>query len=142
MTAGSTPDDQEKLANTFLTLVEDLVTELHADNIPSFVLTLDSSLDDDLGLDSLTRVELISRIEQHFNITLPQRDFAEAESPRDLLRSIVNAQGHKKTFSARQVVERVVGKVGELPHHAATLVEVLEWHLQHNPERLARQHSG
>ena len=136
MAAGSTPDDQEKLANTFLMLVEDLVTELHADKILSFVLTLDSSLDDDLGLDSLARVELISRIEQHFNVTLPQRDFAEAESPRDLLRSIINAQGHNKTFSAKQVVERVVGKVRKLPHQAATLVEVLEWHLQHNPERL------
>lgn len=136
MAAGSTPDDQEKLANTFLMLVEDLVTELHADKILSFVLTLDSSLDDDLGLDSLARVELISRIEQHFNVTLPQRDFAEAESPRDLLRSIINAQGHNKNFSAKQVVERVMGKVRKLPHQAATLVEVLEWHLQHNPERL------
>ena len=136
MAAGSTSDDQDKLTNTFLSLIEDLVTELHADKNPSFVLSLDSSLDDDLGLDSLARVELISRIEQNFNVTLPQRDFAEAESARDLLRSIINAQGHKKTFPAKQVIERVVGKVGQLPHHAATLVDVLEWHLQHNPERL------
>ena len=136
MQAGFTPDDQDKLANTLLMLIEGLVTELHADKTLSFVLSLDSSLDDDLGLDSLARVELISRIEQHFNVTLPQRDFAEAESPRDLLRSIINAQGHKKTFSAKQVIERAVGKVGELPHHAATLVEVLEWHVEHNPERL------
>ena len=92
MKAGFTPDDQDKLANTLLMLIEDLVTELHADKTLSFVLSLDSSLDDDLGLDSLARVELISRIEQHFNVTLPQRDFAEAESPRDLLRSIINAQ--------------------------------------------------
>ena len=136
MAAGFTPDDQDKLANKLLLLIEDLVTELHADKTLSFVLSLDSSIDDDLGLDSLARVELISRIEQHFNVTLPQRDFAEAESPRDLLRSIVNAQGHKKTVSAGRVIERAVGKVGELPHHAATLVEVLEWHMQHNPERL------
>jgi 1-acyl-sn-glycerol-3-phosphate acyltransferase len=136
MAAGSTPDDLEKLTNTFLMLIEDLVTELHADKTLSFVLNLDSSLDDDLGLDSLARIELISRIEQHFNVTLPQRDFAEAESPRDLLRSIINAQGHKKTFPAKQVIERAVGKVGKLPHHATTLVDVLEWHLQHNPERL------
>jgi 1-acyl-sn-glycerol-3-phosphate acyltransferase len=136
MAAGFTPDDQDKLANNLLMLIEELVTELRADKTLSFVLRLDSSLDDDLGLDSLARVELISRIEQHFNVTLPQRDFAEAESPRDLLRSIINAQGHKKSFSTKQVVERVVGKVEKLPHQAATLVEVLEWHLQHNPERL------
>jgi 1-acyl-sn-glycerol-3-phosphate acyltransferase len=136
MTAGSTPDDQEKLTSTLLTLIEDLVTELHADKNLSFVLSLDSSLDDDLGLDSLARVELISRIERHFNVTLPQQDFAEAESARDLLHSIINAQGHEKTFPAKQVIERAVGKVGELPHHAATLVDVLDWHLQQNPERL------
>ena len=136
MAAGLTADDQGKMANTLLELIEELVTELRADKTLSFVLRLDSSLDDDLGLDSLARVELISRIEQHFNVSLPQRDFAEAESPRDLLRSIINAQGHKKTFPASQVIERAVGRVGELPHHAATLVEVLEWHLQHNPERL------
>jgi len=86
MAAGSTSDDQEKLTNTFLALIEDLVTELHADKNPSFVLSLDSSLDDDLGLDSLARVELISRIQQNLNVTLPQRDLAEAESARDLLR--------------------------------------------------------
>ena len=61
MTAGFTPDDQDKLANTLLMLIEDLVTELHADKAFSFVLSLDSSLDDDLGLDSLTHVELIAQ---------------------------------------------------------------------------------
>ena len=136
MAAGLTADDQDKLANTLLMLIEDLVTELHADKAHSFVLSLDSSIDDDLGLDSLARVELISRIEQHFNVTLPQQAFAEAESPRDLLRSIIDAKGHNKTFPARQVIERTVGKIGELPHHAATLVEVLEWQVQNNPERL------
>ena len=34
------------------------------------------------------------------------------------------------------MVERAVGKVEELPQHASTLIEVLEWHVQHNPERL------
>jgi len=45
MAAGSTSDDQEKLTNTFLALIEDLVIELHADKNLSFVLSLDSSLD-------------------------------------------------------------------------------------------------
>ena len=31
MAAGFTPDDQGKLANTLLTLIEELVTELRAD---------------------------------------------------------------------------------------------------------------
>jgi 1-acyl-sn-glycerol-3-phosphate acyltransferase len=136
MGARSPTDDQENLTNTLLTLIEDLVTELHADKRHGIAPGLDSSLDDDLGLDSLTRVELISRIERHFDVTLPQQEFAEAESPRDLLRSIIDAQGVEKTLPPRQVVDRAAGKVGNLPHSAATLVDVLEWHLRHNPERL------
>ncbi len=41
MKAGFTPDDQDKLANTLLMLIEDLVTELHTDKTLSFVLSLD-----------------------------------------------------------------------------------------------------
>jgi len=136
MNAGFTPNSQDKVAYTLLKLIENLVTELYANKPRTFVLTLDSSLDNDLGLDSLARVELIARIEQHFNVTLPQRVFAEAESPRDLLRSISSAQGHKKLFTSQNKVELVIGKVEELPHQASTLIEVLDWHVQHHPDRL------
>jgi len=136
MPASFTPDDQDKLANTLLMVIEELVAELHANKTRSFVLSLDSSLDDDIGLDSLARVELISRIEQHFKVTLPDRVFVEVESPRDLLRSIAGVQGQKQAFPSKHVVERAVGKVEELPHHASTLIDVLEWHVQHNPDRL------
>ena len=136
MAAGFTADDPNKLADALLTLIEDLVCELRADNTAGIMLSLDSSLDDDLGLDSLARVELVSRIESHFNVNLKLRDFAEAESPRDLLRSIIDAQGQKKSCPGRQVIERAVDAAVEPPRHAATLVEVLEWHVQHSPERL------
>ncbi len=136
MAVGSTEDDQDKLADTLLMQIEELVTELHANKTRSFTLSLDSSLDEDIGLDSLARVELIARIEQHFNVTLPQQVFAEAESPRDLLRSITSVQGQKQSFSSKKVVERTVGKIEELPHHASTLIDVLDWHVQHNPDRM------
>ncbi len=136
MEADFTSHDQDKLAHSLLKLIEVLVAELYANKPRTFVLTLDSSLDDDLGLDSLARYELISRIEQRFNITLPQRVFAEAESPRDLLRSISSAQGQKELFSSKNVVELTIGKVEELPHQASTLIDVLEWHVQHHPDRL------
>ncbi|MGE5800375.1 MAG: acyl carrier protein [Syntrophaceae bacterium] len=50
-------------------------------------ITLDSSLDRDAGLDSLARMELLARLESQFGIALPERVFADAETPRDLLRS-------------------------------------------------------
>jgi len=136
MAAGITSQDEDSQAYSLLKLIEQLIAELHTSKHRSYVLGLDSSLDGDIGLDSLARVELISRIEQHFNVTLPQRVFAEAESPRDLLRSISSARGQKQAFSAANVVELAVGKVEELPHQASTLVDVLEWHVEHNPDRL------
>ncbi len=136
MAAGLTSQNRDKQAYTLLKLIEKLVAELHVSKPRSYVLGLDSSLDGDIGLDSLARVELISRIEQHFNVTLPQRVFSEAESPRDLLRSISSASGQKQAFSAENVVELAVGKVEELPHQASTLIDVLEWHVGHNPDRL------
>lgn len=136
MEAGFTSHDQDKLAYSLLKLIEVLVAELYTNKPRTFVLTLDSSLDDDLGLDSLARVELISRIEQRFNVTLPLRVFAEAESPRDLLRSIFSAQGQKELLPSKNIVELAIGKVEELPHQASTLIDVLEWHVQHHPDRL------
>ncbi len=53
---------------------------------------LDNSLEKDLGLDSLARVELLARIERHFGLVLPERIFTEAETPRDLLRERVGVQ--------------------------------------------------
>ena len=136
MAAGFKSQDRENQAYTLLKLIKKLVAELQAGKPRSYVLGLDSSLDGDIGLDSLARVELIARIEQHFNITLPQRVFAEAESPRDLLRSISSARGKKQAFSSENVVELAVGKVEKLPHQASTLIDVLDWHVQHNPDRL------
>lgn len=119
-----------------LKVMQELVEELHAKKPRTFVLTLDSSLDDDLGLDSLARIELISRIEQRFNIVLPQRVFADAESPRDLLRAIVSAQGHEALTLSTGKIEVPVEKVEKLPGSAATLIDVLEWHVNHHPDRM------
>ena len=75
MPASFTPDDQDKLANTLLMVIEELFAELHANKTRSVVLSLDSSLDDDIRLDSLAPVELISRIEPPFMVTLLARFF-------------------------------------------------------------------
>jgi 1-acyl-sn-glycerol-3-phosphate acyltransferase len=136
MVADLTSQNRDKQAYILLKLIKKLVAELHTSRSRSYVIGLDSSLDGDIGLDSLARVELISRVEQHFNVTLPQLVFAEAESPRDLLRSISSARGQKQVFSSENVVELAIGKVEELPHQASTLIDVLEWHVQHNPDRL------
>ncbi|MFC6671965.1 acyl carrier protein [Marinobacterium aestuariivivens] len=77
-------------AATLLQLIDELSSELRPGQ-PKGPVLLDSTLDGDLGLDSLSRAELFSRIEQRFRVSLPGQTFAEAETPRDLLRALARA---------------------------------------------------
>lgn len=52
---------------------------------------MDDSLDRDLGISSLERVELLLRIERACGIRLPDTVMAEAATPRDLVAAILSA---------------------------------------------------
>lgn len=136
MSAGSVLQDQDKTIQVLLDVMQNLLSELHPYETRSFRLTLDSSFETDLRLDSLARIELISRLEQHFNIALPQRVFVDAETPRDLLRAITSARGRKEVYVPVTVSELTGGAAESLPHGAMTLIEMLEWHVKQHPERL------
>jgi acyl carrier protein len=132
----TTSMDQDNTVLSLLRVIEQLVDELRPARRRKLKITLDSSLDEDIGLDSLGRVELIARLEQNFNIALPQRVFAEAETPRDLLRAITTARGREEAFSVREIKGYVAEKLDKLPTEAQTLIDVLEWHVKHHPDRL------
>ena len=120
-----------------LQLIRQLMEELHPDIRLSQPVTLDSSLDRELGLDSLARVELLARLEQKFNLSLPEHVLATAESPRDLLRYIGTSE---KATAAPQVTPAVLPETSDdsdlAPHGARTLVAVLDRHVQSHPERI------
>ncbi len=104
-------------------------------NVEAYV-ALDSSLERDLGLDSLARVELVLRLEREFAASLPEQALSAAETPRDLLRFLLASAGH-----AAHVAERTVASLSRHdgvrpPEHAQTLVEALAWHVERQPERL------
>ena len=64
-------------------LVRALLTELSATQMLSAVAE-EAHLERDLGLGSLERVELIQRISQAFDVTLPEQLAAEADTLGDL----------------------------------------------------------
>ncbi|GGO88472.1 acyl-CoA synthetase [Marinobacterium nitratireducens] len=117
-----------------LQLVDQLCTELRSQGLDRPV-ELDSRLEQDLGLDSLSRAELFSRIEQRFGAALPGQTFAEAETPRDLLRALQNASPVAVPPQAAPVTADNGDSVAGLPRHAGTLVEALAWHVEHHPQR-------
>jgi len=121
-------------ASQVLELAHGLAAELQPRLASLRHVTLDSHLDRDLGLDSLSRLELIARLEKHFSIHLPERVFSQAESPRDLLRAVVGAEA-ATPVNIEQVTLEAREETGETPEHAQTLSEVLDWHAQRHPHQ-------
>lgn len=100
--------------------------------------TLDSSLEKDLGLDSLARVELVLRLEKEFGASLPEQALATSESPRDLLRFLLGSVGHEVKVADTAVTSLVQSQGVPAPtnEQAATLTEALEYHVERQPDRL------
>lgn len=122
-----------------LAAVSALVAELRGAPIP---VGLDQRLDRDLGLDSLSRIELIARLEQRFAVTLPDTVFANAETPRDLLAGIEAASaavegGPPRSATPAPAFETVAAAGGgHVPESAETLIDVLDAHAARTPQRV------
>ena len=128
-----TAEDSDRLLET----VEALAGELRPGTVGNTPVTLDSVFDRDLGLDSLSRVELIARVETEFGIALPEAVLGSAETPRDLLRAL-DAAGNRavsRTVQTRRAVTPAPEGTVPLPHHVQTLTEALIWHADTHPDR-------
>ena len=101
-------------------------------------ITLDSSLEKDLGLDSLARVELVLRLEREFSTSLPEQALATSETPRDLLRFLMSSAGHAPRAADTSVTSLVQNEGVRAPSEtqARTLTEALEYHVERQPDRL------
>src|SRR5438067_8167866 len=120
--------------NRLLAVVAEVAREARP-HVDAYV-ALDSSLERDLGLDSLARVELVLRVEREFAASLPEQALGSSETPRDLLRFVLASAG-QATSSADRTVASLVQREGvRPPEQAKTLVEALEYHVERQPERL------
>ncbi len=120
-------------AEQLLALAEELAAEVR----PGFKrggLTLDSSLQNDLGIDSLARVELLLRIEKAFRTAVPESAAMGAETLRDLLRALESGRPAGETAAASTAAP--AERLPEMPVAAKTLVEALEWYARHHRDRV------
>ena len=74
-----------------ITLVSELVRELHPRRIRFIDVQPSSRIERDLGIDSLGRTELILRVERAFRVRLPAQTIGEAETVDDLVRALEQA---------------------------------------------------
>jgi acyl carrier protein len=120
---------------SLLQAVRELVAEVRP-TTPMPAIRLDSHLDSDLGLDSLSVAELLVRVEELFGIALADELLASIETPRDLLAHLV-AVPTPTTVGPRSPtmppLDRSTGSV-PAPGGVGTLVEVLRWHAAEQPD--------
>ena len=127
--------DHEQAAAGLLRLIEELALELHPGRANTLRIDLDVSLDRDIGIDSLGRVELIGRIEREFGVSLPEQAFAHAETPRDLLDAIIGADSRSLDLPGAASAAPELEAVTSIPKSAATLPDVLDWYAERHPGR-------
>jgi 1-acyl-sn-glycerol-3-phosphate acyltransferase len=129
-----TGSDREP-ASELLDIVRTLSAELHRQIGHDRHITLDSSLDRDLGLDSLARVELILRIHRAFGVDLPEDTLVRAETPRDLLEALHRGTRGSARHAPIQSMPTLESSQGEAVA-ATTLLEVIDWHVRRQPDRI------
>jgi 1-acyl-sn-glycerol-3-phosphate acyltransferase len=97
---------------------------------------LDSSLDRDWGFDSLSRAELLLRIERAFATHLPERLLGEAETLRDLVNALADAKAHISTPLELASQAPAAEPAEPAPETATTMTGVLDWHAGRQGERV------
>lgn len=94
---------------------------------------LDASLDRDWGFDSLSRAELLLRVERTFRISLPEKLLGEAGTLRDILDALPAAE-RDRVRDGPQLRPIAPAGAEAAPDAVDTLTGVLDWHAERHAE--------
>jgi len=142
LAATSTQLDLPGVRERVLDVVRGLLEELGSHGAVA-ELTAHSNLDRDLGLGSLERVELLTRLENAFDVRLPDTLAAEANTPEELIDAILTAPGapagdEVETSALRASVTAQNSQreaADSIVERAETLVEAIRYRGIHDAER-------
>lgn len=129
------PPSETEQTHKLLRLIHDLIKEIH----PHFSkehISLEDDFETDLGLDSLSRVELVSRVQEDFQVTIDDALIYEIQTPSALLAHILSAHPKSSGDSYDHHTQLIQEDLHELPEEAHTLVDVLNWHVKNHPDRV------
>ena len=119
-------------AGQLLEVLRVLVAETQRSAPPA--IDLDTRLIEDLGIDSLARVELNLRCEKAFGRRLGDAQLAAVETPREILAALRIAPA---VALGRPAAEAAAAPLfAGSPDEARTLVQVLDWHVARHPRRV------
>ncbi len=118
-----------------LAVVAELVAELRSG--ARVAVARGDSLEADLGISSLERVELLIRLERAFGVRLGDAAMADAETPADLAAAITAADAHPvETRPQRRAAGPAATAGTASATHARTVVEALARHAERTPEQV------
>jgi len=115
-----------------ISIAQELARELNLRPTAQRRAALDMSLGRDWGFDSLSRAELLLRVERAFSITLPAHALQRAETLRDVLAALRRAPPMAGPATPRPVI---LTTAEPAPAEAQTLMDVLDWHACHHGDR-------
>ncbi len=133
--AGQPEPTRDTAEQTLVKLARDLAHELWPGRRAVDRAGLDGSLDRDWGFDSLSRAELLLRIERAFGAHLPERLLGEAETLRDLANALAEAKVRVAAPLELTARAPAAGSAEPAPETATTVTEVLDWHADRHGER-------
>jgi non-ribosomal peptide synthetase component F len=125
-----------------LALTRQFLAELHLGAARIRPVMLDSSLERDLGLDSLSRVELVARSERALGVSLPEEALGGIGTLRDLLTALQDAPRISPATAHATLPTRWSEPIETVPIDAATPTEALAWHARAHPDRTHIVHLG
>lgn len=129
-------EQSKKVINdTVKRIVGELARELHPKRVHAPDVGIDSSLDRDLGFDSLARVELIYRLERAFGVDLPDALLGEADNVGDLVAAVGDGGAQPQAIDRSVAATASLTRTDDVPDTARTLVEVLSWHAERHSDR-------
>lgn len=128
--SGSSDPTEAVVLDAVASLVRELGSEQTAQRV-----TLRSSLDTDLGLGSLERVELLVRIESALGLRLPETMVQTVETPGDWVRA-VRESGSSRRATQRWPIVQPMREAYPAPADALTFCQVLRRQAERDPARV------
>lgn len=122
----------ENTAQQLIDVTREFLKEINAEYAQQ-AISLDASLDRDLGLGSLERAELFRRIEKKLSVKFSDEILAQTDSLQFLLKAVgmIKPGADKKIAASVPELEATHTDVSQ----AKTLVEVLRYYVEQEPER-------
>src|SRR3989454_12574198 len=118
-----------------LGIIRELLAELGSDRAAR-TISLHSSFERDLGLESLARVELLLRCEARFNARLPDEIAQRAETPAEWVQALRNGNAAAtRAAEARYRIRQPVREAPRAPESARDWAQVLRHHAEVEPDR-------